>query len=65
MKNLFFKSKFSFFYISQAFQHPKALPRVFFDIKIENQKSQRIIIEVLQAFENFNEKIIKFSYLKT
>lgn len=46
MKNLFFKSKFSYFYISQAFEHPKALPRVFFDIKIENAKSQRVIIEV-------------------
>ena len=47
MKNLFFKSKFSFFNVSQALLIKKALPRVFFDIKIDNQKSQRIIIEVI------------------
>lgn len=48
MKNFIFKSKFSFFYISQAVNYPKALPRVFFDIKIGTEKSQKVIIEVYQ-----------------
>lgn len=41
--------KYNYFAVTTKPAHPKPLPKVYFDIKIENEKSRRIVFEL---FEN-------------